>query len=77
MICEYCRVKGKESRVIISPDWVTLVYSPPFYDEEGRFHNHDPNSATAYYSCTNGHCWRGPLQRACTTCGPKIGKEAP
>ena len=47
---------------------VTAMASAPFYDEKGEYHNHDLNTQTTGYSCSNGHrfviaaratCWCG------------------
>ena len=26
-----------------------------FYDEEGDYHDHDPNTRSCFYTCSNGH----------------------
>lgn len=68
MICEECSKEGKTSNVYVESCSSTLLYSPPFYDEQGRYHDHDPNTVTTLYHCSNGHnfahrskpkCWCG------------------
>lgn len=55
MICEECQKEGLKSTIRIGVSSSTLAYCPPFYDEEGRLHHHDPNINTINYSCSNGH----------------------
>jgi hypothetical protein len=57
MICPQCKAEGKKSHVYPGHSTSTLMYCPPFYDEEGRYHNHDMNTHTTYYRCSNGHEW--------------------
>jgi len=49
--------------------FVTSMYCSPWYDEEGRYHNHDSNVCTSSYSCSNGHTWKEEHLPACPTCG--------
>jgi hypothetical protein len=37
-----------------------------YYDEDGRYHNHDPNITT--FSCSRGHSWGESRQHECQTC---------
>ena len=57
MICETCKAEGKTSRVYDQGSRMTLLNCTPFYDEQGRHHYHDSNTATAGYRCSNGHNW--------------------
>ena len=57
MICPECKKQGLKSKVYPGTGWTTLMYCPPFYDEEGRLHNHDRNTTTTNPSCSNGHHW--------------------
>jgi len=72
MICPTCNVEGKTSRVTIGRGSVTLVYSAPFYDEQGKFHKHDTNTHTQEYTCSNGHRWTEQSKNECW-CGWKAG----
>jgi hypothetical protein len=65
MICPQCREAGKKSRVYVGGNYTTCMYSPPFYDEEGRYHNHDPNSTTTDYTCSNGQSWQSVGKTGC------------
>ncbi len=55
MICQKCKEEGKESRVQSSGAMSTLLASFPYYDEQGRYHSHNPNRVSNSYSCSNGH----------------------
>lgn len=57
MKCPKCVKAGKKSIVYEGGTVSTLMYSPPFYDEDGEYHAHDNNSHTTSYSCSNGHQW--------------------
>ena len=65
MICPECKRQGLKSRVYVGTSSVTLMYSAPFYDEEGKYHDHDPNTRTTSYSCSNGHKW---VESSCGSC---------
>ncbi len=57
MKCPKCQKEGKESKVFPHGSSTTLMHSQPFYDEKGKYHDHDPNITTSQYSCSNGHRW--------------------
>lgn len=53
--CPLCLKAGGESRVYAGASTSTLMYSPPYYDEKGVFHQNDPNTHTTEYTCSKGH----------------------
>lgn len=55
MKCPECERLGLRSRVRIGSGFSTAMCGDSFYDEDGRYHNHDPNTVTWHYSCSNGH----------------------
>ena len=57
MKCEECVEAGLKSRVTGGGGSRTLLGHSPYYDEDGIYHNHDPNTITRSYSCSNGHRW--------------------
>ena len=68
MFCPECEKQGLKSKVYIKDTSGTLVYHAPFFDEDGRYHNHDSNIYTIDYRCSNRHvfsvetrgtCWCG------------------
>ena len=67
MTCDQCRRDGKRSRVYPGVGTTTLMASHPYYDEDGRYVNDDPNITTTPYSCSNGHRWSTKTQGNETT----------
>jgi hypothetical protein len=65
MVCPTCADKGLKSCVTERGSESTLAYSEPFWDEEGRYHNHDPNTVTTHYECSNGHSWTVATRSKC------------
>jgi hypothetical protein len=57
MICPECKKQQLKSTVIPMGSSSTLVCYIPFYDEEGKYHNHDANKVRSSYKCSNGHIW--------------------
>ena len=57
VICQECEKAGKASRVYPGVSMTTDMYFRPYYDEDGRLHDHDGNTSTTSYSCSNGHEW--------------------
>lgn len=75
MKCPECQKSGLKSRVTNEGSSSTLMYCAPFYDEEGRYHNHDSNIITTLYLCSNGHYWNEKSKRSCW-CGWPNKEEA-
>ncbi len=73
MICKECKKKGLKSKIYPGVGSRTLLYCPPFYDEEGKLHDHDANTTTTDYFCSNGHKWSEKTTGSCW-CGWS-GKE--
>ncbi len=57
MMCPECVKEGKKSCVYIGTSTTTLLAWTPYYDEDGGYHNENPNRITTQYSCSNGHRW--------------------
>ena len=57
MICPECKASGLKSEVYPGGSTTTLMYCPPFFDEDGKRHDHDLNTLITSYVCTNGHNW--------------------
>lgn len=57
MRCPECIEGGVKSRVFTNGSSTTLMGHSPYYDEDGRYHNHDPNIRQSSYRCSNGHAW--------------------
>lgn len=75
MKCPVCVEAGERSNVYVGMGTVTLAYYPPFYDEDGKLHTHDANTATTDYTCSNGHAFSVTSFGSCFTCGWSGGKD--
>jgi hypothetical protein len=69
MKCSECVKEGRTSFVYVGMSTVTAMYFPPFYDEQGVFHNHDGNTRTTSYNCSNGHLWVEAQEGMPCVCG--------
>lgn len=65
MICPECKSNGEKSNVYPGGSQRTLMYFPPYYDENGKYHNHDSNTTTTSYRCSNGHNWSDKRRGSC------------
>jgi hypothetical protein len=65
MICKQCKDEEKQSKVYPVLSSTTLMGWAPYYDKEGKYHNHDPNTTTTRLSCSNGHSWVEKTQKKC------------
>ncbi len=55
--CPMCSKEGKKSRITCGNISVMCMGSLPYYDDEGEYHDHDPNTHSAYFYCSNDHKW--------------------
>lgn len=75
MKCPKCEENNQTSRVYVSGGGgVTLAGYLPFYDEEGKYHSHDPNIINSIYTCANGHSFEVKRHNKCW-CGWNKDKE--
>jgi len=58
MKCPVCELENKKSILRIGPTMGTLVCFQSYYDEDGNYHNIDPNTYTTEYTCSNNHSFR-------------------
>lgn len=68
MICPKCKEEEKKSIVYAGYGMSTLVGYTPYYDEDGKYHSHDPNSNTTNYTCSNGHSFSVSRKSPCPNC---------
>jgi hypothetical protein len=68
MKCPVCLEQNLESSLRIGNHTTTLMSFSPYYDEKGKYHDHDDNHRTTEYFCSNNHrfihqpqpkCWCG------------------
>lgn len=70
LLCPECVESGDRSRVASLGGARNLMGYTPFYDEDGQYHQHDPNVLTSGYKCSNGHVFTRKSHSPCPTCGP-------
>lgn len=68
MKCARCSEEGKRSKVYVGASSSTLMMGEAFFDEEGRWHSHDPNTRATQYSCSEGHEWTEGRRDKCPSC---------
>lgn len=68
MRCPECVAEGERSRVTSHGGMTTLMGHYPYYDEDGIYHNHDPNWTTSGYSCSRGHQFSRATLKECPNC---------
>ena len=69
MKCPECVEEGKKSTIHCLGGSRTLMGWTQYYDEDGNYHNHDPNHPSMGYRCSNGHTWHVTRKNSCPTCG--------
>lgn len=74
MKCPVCSEKSMKSSVYVGMSTSTLMYCPPYYDEDGKYHSHDSNIHSTNYSCTKGHQWSESSTGTCPSCD--FGKDS-
>lgn len=66
MFCPVCQEQGLKSKVFASGGGrTTLMGFTPYYDEEGNYHSHNPNTTTRSYKCSEGHVWEVRSTQGC------------
>lgn len=76
--CPRCLYDGVTSRVEGGCYMTTLMAGHAYYDEEGNYHSHDPNTSHGSMTCSRGHTWgvsEGPSP--CWVRGCPYGKRRP
>lgn len=69
MKCPECVSEDKRSTIQIGTSVSTAMHRTPYFDEDGEYHNHDPNYTTTEYSCSNGHKWKASAGVKACWCG--------
>ena len=55
--CPTCQKESKKSRVYFDGQRTTLMAGYPYWDEEGNYHQNNPNRTTRHFHCSNNHRW--------------------
>src|SRR3989338_2501178 len=61
-LCPECKELGQKSTVCVGSSSMTLMGSRPYYDEDGHYHNENPNLIMTDYRCSRGHKWRSTMR---------------
>lgn len=65
MKCPVCVEEGERSTLTVGMSSTTLMWSQPWYDEDGVYHDHDRNTRSTAYRCSNGHTWETRSKGGC------------
>lgn len=65
MICPECAINDTKSTVHGGGCTSTCMGYDTFYDEDGRYHRHDPNTVSTSYQCSQGHKWTEARKSKC------------
>ena len=75
-LCPTCQEEKQKSIVYVMRSSMTQMMSIPYYDEDGRYHNDDPNMIMNEYRCSRGHQWRTSSRVTATvTVNPLLGEN--
>lgn len=82
MKCPVCEQQGKKSTLRGGGSFTTCMCGETYWDEDGKYHNHDPNRISTGYHCSNGHEFSVSSRSPCQSCEyghekPKITVSAP
>lgn len=77
MICRTCKSEGRTSRAYEGVTASTAMDCRPYYDEQGKRHDHDSNRVTTSMTCSNGHHWDEPKYCTCWCGWSNRPKEKP
>lgn len=76
MKCPVCESQGLKSKVYGGDSCIsTCMGFQSFYDEEGRYHRHDPNSHFSPMHCSNGHKFGVSASSRCGVEGCDFGHD--
>lgn len=70
MKCKECVKENLKSQVSIGSTTTTCMGYNNYYDEDGKYHFHNPNIVSTEMRCTNGHTWSEKSKPSCW-CGWK------
>jgi hypothetical protein len=72
MRCPVC-VKQELRSHLYGPECShTLAYGSTYHDEDGVYHNHDPNIYREAYRCSNGHVFVDKIYKECPAPGCEV-----
>jgi len=68
MKCPTCEADGLKSQVRAQGTSYTLAMVDVFWDDNGRWHKHDPNKYSQSFYCSKGHSWYKIWYPKCPAC---------
>lgn len=70
LTCPKCVEEKLTSKVYYDGTSGTGIAPPrPYWDEEGRYHEHNPNVYKHAFRCSRQHFWMQEERLPCPTCG--------
>lgn len=75
LVCDQCKELGMKSKIHGGWGEKTLMGFETYYDEDGKFHSHDPNKCTSTYTCSNNHRFTIKWITPCKSCDYGHGVE--
>lgn len=75
MICPECKGKNLKSIVMINNTTMTCMGWLPYYNEDGKYHSHNPNKISTSYICSNKHCFNMSALAPCPSCDYGVEKN--
>ncbi len=68
MKCPQCVQNNEHSNVYPGAAMTTLLAYTKYYDDDGTYHDHDPNTISTQYDCSRGHSWMEKSKATCPNC---------
>lgn len=65
MKCIICSNSNKKSKCFVLAEETVKAQSNKFYDEIGRYHEHNSNVTFIHYRCSNGHSFKNKQINRC------------
>lgn len=78
MKCPFCEKEDKKSELESHGSSTTALGGyRTYYDEDGNYHHHDPNTILTTYTCSQGHKFGVRKARRCPNPDCDFGNEDP
>jgi hypothetical protein len=75
MKCPVCEEMDLKSKVFPGTQTTTLAMGESYYDEDGEWHDHDPNRTTRSFWCSQNHGWSTSSYRKCPSCDYQLKEK--
>jgi hypothetical protein len=74
--CPKCALLNQGSTIHQVGSSSTELFAAPFW-EDGKRHDHDPNTHTSVYACNRGHRWEVTWKESCWCGWPRVRPVTP